>query len=73
MTDIHERCVCSSIREISIFVSEAINIEKICEVCFWPTEEEIQYTSHLCSVLLLAHSCVDHKCLYYLAQHDHRR
>jgi hypothetical protein len=42
-------------------------------MCFQPIEEEVQYTSHPWSVLLSAHSRIDHACLYYLAQHDHRR
>jgi hypothetical protein len=36
----------SSTRAVSILLSEAINVEERCEVCFHPTEEEVQHTSH---------------------------
>jgi hypothetical protein len=47
MPGVYERCVCYSIREASILFSEAIKIEERCGVCFWSTEEDVQYTSHL--------------------------
>jgi hypothetical protein len=72
LASVHELCASSSIREASILLSEAIKVEKRCGVCFWPTKEEVQHTSHRRSVLLLAHSWVDHACLHYLAQLDHR-
>jgi hypothetical protein len=72
LTSVHEMCG-SLIREVSILLSEATNVEKRCVVCFRPTEEEFQHTSHLWSILLSAHSQVDDVCLHYLAQHDHQR
>jgi hypothetical protein len=46
MTGIREICPYSSIREASIVLNEASINEKIYEVCFRSTEEEVQYTSH---------------------------
>jgi hypothetical protein len=46
LTGIREICPYSSIREASIVLNEASINEKIYEVCFRPTEEEVQYTSH---------------------------
>jgi hypothetical protein len=39
LVDVHKRCVCSSTREVSILLSEAINVEKRCEVCFHPMKK----------------------------------
>jgi hypothetical protein len=55
-TGVHEGCASFSTREALIILSETINIEKRCRVCFRPTEEEIQYNSHPRSVLLTSHS-----------------
>jgi hypothetical protein len=60
-------------QQVSILLSEAINVEDRCGVYFRPTKEEVQHTSHSQSVLLSMHSWVNHACLHYLAQHDHRR
>jgi hypothetical protein len=69
----YERCACSSTREASILLNKASIGEKRCGVCIWPTKEEVQHTSYPWLVLLSAHSRVDHACLHYLVQHDHRQ
>jgi hypothetical protein len=46
LTGVHEGCAYSSIREASILLNEAINIEERYRLCFRPTEEEVQHTSH---------------------------
>jgi hypothetical protein len=38
---VYEECACSSTREASILLSESINVEERCGVCFWLTKEEV--------------------------------
>jgi alpha-beta hydrolase superfamily lysophospholipase len=48
-------------------------LKKYVKCVFWPTEEDVQHTSHSRLVLLSAHSWGGHVCFHYLAQHDHRQ
>jgi hypothetical protein len=46
MADIREICHCSSIREASILLNEAIIGEERYGICFQLIEEDIQHISH---------------------------